>query len=208
VLATSALVLALSGCGGGDGAEQAAASPTPVAAVGPQSGSGGVDPFEDPPCDEPADEDDLDSPGVRKTAEALRELGEEDYGDDYAGLVPCVTEDRVFVYAVDGGSKPFRKAAAKIAKKNKVTLKWKDAAFSRDDADAARRAVLERFDDLDRAGAPFANVLATENGTLKVSVRSDVTAAERVLSALLDRIYVVLAPAPEFAPTAPPDEQD
>lgn len=190
----TALALLTAGCGGGDDEPAAAATtaPTPGAFV---AGDAGVKPFVDPPCRAPRKAEERDAPGVTKAAAELRKLGAKTaHASRYAGLVPCVPTKTIVIFRVPMPGKEFKAAAEKIARKNKVDVTFVDALFTHKQAVATKKAVLGRFADLDRAGAPFAFVRLHENGTAEVGVRANLAGAENVMVDLLDRAFVVLVP--------------
>jgi hypothetical protein len=197
-----ALALAIAGCGdGGSTATGPSAAPTlsganPVVAVG----TAGVKPFVDPPCPAPRTIADRSDPAVTRAADQITELGEKRYAGSYAGVVPCIPAGRIVVYRLPRANSAFARAAGTIAKRQRVDLEFADALFSYRQAQATKKAVLGEFARLDDAGATFAVLNVHENGTVEVAVRANVEAAEKVLSALLDRIYVVLIPEESPSP--------
>lgn len=192
-IAVLALTLLVAGCGGADEPSAAATTaPSPGAFV---AGEAGVKPFVDPPCRAPRTAAERDAPGVAKAAAELRKLGDKKrFASRYAGLVPCVPTERIVVFRVPIPGKDFTTAARKIARKHRVEVAFADALFTYAQAQATKRAVLDRFAKLDLAGAPFAFVRIRENGTAEVGVRANVAGAERVVADLLDRVFVVLVP--------------
>ncbi|HUR73321.1 MAG TPA: hypothetical protein VMZ00_03550 [Sporichthya sp.] len=203
LLLTGSLLTAglLTGCGD----HEQAAPPSPVPTLNGASpvvaiGQAGVTPFVEPDCPTPRRA--RANPGVTSAAEQIAQLGEKRYGAGYAGVLPCLSSGRVVVYRVPSAGPVFLRAVNKIARAQNVEATFAEALFSYKQAQATRKAVLERFARLDEAGAPFAVLRVRENGTVEVAVRANVPAAEQVLSDLLDRIYVVLIPE-ESPPPSP-----
>jgi len=203
LLAAPALALVLSACGDGDESASApSAAPTlsggnPVVATG----TAGVKPWIDPPCPAPRKVTDRADPAVTRAAEQITKLGEKHYANGYAGLVPCLTAGRIVVFRLPDTKSQFAQAVSRIGKDQGADIDYEDALFTYKQAQATKKAVLGRFAQLDDAGAPFAVLNVHENGTVEVAVRANVAEAERVLSDLLDRIYVVLIPEESASPS-------
>lgn len=187
--AVAGMVLVLAGCADDPAAE---APPEPTAVV--TEGSRGVDPFAEPECRAPRSDGEQADRGVERAEAEVRRLGAKKFDSRYAGVVPCVPEERVVVYRVAGESRKLEQAARKVGNRRDVQVEFADALFTRKQAKQTKRGVLDSFARLDQAGAPFAMLRIHENGTVEVGVRSGVAAAEQVLGELLDRIFVVLVP--------------
>lgn len=190
----------LTGCGD----DEATAVPTPAPTLSGESpvvaiGEAGVRPFVEPAC--PTPRTPKAAPGLTRAVEQITKLGEKRYGGGYAGAIPCVPAGRVVVYRVPSAGTDFMRAVTKIGRAQSVEVTFADARFSYKQAQATRKAVLERFARLDEAGAPFAVLRVHENGTVEVAVRANVAAAEAVLNDLLNRIYVVLIPEEAASPS-------
>lgn len=182
--------LALTGCGSGaDPVAEPDALPSAVASVA--VGAGGLKPFVDPACTRKPGDRSRDLMALNKAAAQLRRLGSAEHAASFSGLVPCRRAQRITVFRVPGEAAALRRDMRKMARKLEVGVEFADGVFSNKAAQATRKAVLTRFDDLNSAGAPFAVLAIQENGAVEVRVRGDVATAERVLAPLLTRIYVV-----------------
>ncbi|MGQ0631829.1 MAG: hypothetical protein ACT4P1_12365 [Sporichthyaceae bacterium] len=181
---------ALTACGSADTpVAEPAALPSAVASVA--VGASGLTPFVDPACTRTPGDRARDLAALDKAATQLRRLGSREHPASFSGLVSCRRAQRITVFRVPGEAAGLRRDMRKMARKFEVGLDFADGLFSNKAAQATRKAVLSRFDDLNSAGAPFAVLAIQENGAVEVRVRGDVAAAERVLAPLLTRIYVV-----------------
>ncbi|MGQ0624028.1 MAG: hypothetical protein ACT4PP_05145 [Sporichthyaceae bacterium] len=182
--------LALCACGSeGEPVAEPTAQPSAVASLA--VGTGGLTPFADPACTRRPGDRARVLVALNKAATQLRRLGAREHPGKFSGLVPCRRAQRITVFHVPNDAAVMRREMRAVARRFKVGLSFADGLFSNETAQATRKEVLAKFDELNSAGTPFAVLTIQENGAVEVGVRGDVATAERVLAPLLDRIYVV-----------------